>query len=267
MRKLELSIAVIVTLSTWVAASAPSPTLQTAEEVVACNEANLPRNTSVQSITMKVTDRAGSLTTTKATIYWKRFKNGESGVVVRLFEPDDVRGSAFMMLEKKKRNDLFLYLPELGRVKRVSAGMMSTSLFGTDISYEDFEHMQSMSQAERILLETDTTVNGRPSYLVEVRPPKSAGSAYERILTYIDQETCAVLRAEYFERGEQVRKVFSADAASLTSEADGVWIARRYVVRDERDATQTAIVIDEVEIDKPISRKMFTERELVRGGR
>jgi hypothetical protein len=265
MKMFVLQVALVVSLAAWGAHSAPSPGLQTAEEIVACNEANLPRSSSVQSISMKVTDRSGAITTTKATIYWKRFDNGFSGVLVRLFDPADVRGAAFLMLEKKKRNDLFIFLPELNRVKRVSSGMMKSSLFGTDISYEDFEHIQSMSEGAPVVRKIDSVVDGRPSYVVEVRPQEAEDSAYERILSFIDQETCTVLRSEFYERDGEARKVFSADVSSLTAEED-VWIARRYIVRDNRDATETAIVIEKVELDKPISRKMFTERELLRGG-
>ena len=41
----------------------------------------------------------------------------------------------------------------------------------------------------------------------------------------------------------------SSPCLSIITKAEGIWIARRYVVRDQRDATQTAIVVDEVEIE------------------
>jgi hypothetical protein len=260
-------IALAVVVVAWGAYSAPTPGLQTAEEIVACNEANFPQSSSVQNITMQVSDSAGAITTTKAEIYWKKLDDGLSGVLVRLFEPLDVRGSAFLMLEKEKRNDLFVYLPELGNVRRVHGRMMSTSLFGTDISYGEFEHIQSMAESSSAVRQADSDVDGRPSYVVEVRPTEAEESAYERIRTFIDQETCITLRAEFYERGEEARKVFSADVSSLTAENDGIWIARRYAVHDKRDSTETAIVVDSVEIGKHIPRKMFSQRELLRGGR
>ena len=145
MKLFEVSITLVIASLACSTGALATPGLQTAEEIAACNEANLPETSSVQTVRMQVTNRAGAITESKATIHWKRFDDGLSGVLVRLSEPEDVRGSAFLMLEKKKRNHLFIYLPELGRVKRVSGRMMSTSIFGTNISYEEFEHLQSMS--------------------------------------------------------------------------------------------------------------------------
>ena len=45
-----------------------------------------------------------------------------------------------------------------------------------------------------------------------------------------------------------------------------VWLAREYLMRDLRDETETTMIVEEVEVGKPIPRKIFSERELVSGG-
>jgi hypothetical protein len=74
-----------------------------------------------------------------------------------------------------------------------------------------------------------------------------------------------LLRSEFYERGDRARKVLTAKASALSREGD-VWFAREYLMRDLRDETETTMIVEEVEVGKPIPRKTFSERELVSGG-
>ena len=60
-------------------------------------------------------------------------------MLLRVHEPADLEGAGLLLLEKSDRTDMFIYLPDLKKVKRVTSHMLSGSLFGSDFSYEDFE--------------------------------------------------------------------------------------------------------------------------------
>ena len=250
---------------TAVAVAAAAAELQTAEQIGACHRGSFPDDSSVQTISMNAKDRIGAVTTSKATIHWKKFDDGLSRVMMRFFNPPDLRGAGLLMVEKKARNDMFIYLPELGRVKRITSRMTSASMFGTDFSYEEFERMQGIAESAPTTRAEDGAVDGRPAYVLEVRPTSESDSAYERIVTFIDKETCVQLRSEFYERGDRARKVLAANTSTLSREGD-VWLAREYLMRDLRDETETTMIVEEVEMGKPVPRKLFSERELVSGG-
>jgi len=255
-------------LLVWGSPALPAGGLRTVEEIQACNDDNLPERTSIETVSLQAKDRIGAITTSKAKLYWRRFDDGLSKVMMRFFAPPDLRNSALLMLENEKRaNDLFIYLPELGRVKRITSRMTSSSMFGTDFSYEEFERLQGMATRSPSVLLGNRSIEGRPAYLIEMRPTEESKSAYERIRSFIDHETCTVLRSEFYERGDAPRKVLSAVVSSITHEAEDVWVVRRFVMRDLRDETETEMVIESVEIGIDISQKTFSERELVSGGR
>jgi hypothetical protein len=236
-------------------------------DIQLCNQANLPERTSIQTISLRAKDRIGAITTSRSKIYWRKFDDGLSRLMMRFYEPPDLRGSAYLLIETKKRNDMFIYLSELGRVKRVTSRMTSSSMFGTDFSYEEFERLQGMAQDSPTTRLADRVVDGRPAYVLEIRPTEESQSAYKRILSFIDQEKCTLNRSEFYERGDDPRKVLSADVSQITREATGIWVARKYIMRDLRDQTETAMVIESLRIGEDISRKMFSERELLSGGR
>jgi hypothetical protein len=73
-----------------------------------------------------------------------------------------------------------------------------------------------------------------------------------------------VLRTESWEPGNQLRKVLTADPAQIVKQ-ESLWVAQNLRMRDERDETHTDVIIQEIEIDAPIKRKMFSARELEAG--
>ncbi|MBW2267352.1 MAG: outer membrane lipoprotein-sorting protein [Deltaproteobacteria bacterium] len=240
--------------------------LTTAEEIDACYESNFPDSTAVQTVTLSAKDRIGAVTTSRATLYWKKFDDGLSKVMMRFEKPADLRGAGLLMIEKKKRNDLFMYLPELRRVKRISKHMSSGSMFGTDFSYEEFERIQGMKLdgvSERL---EDDEIGGREMYVTSATPAAEEESSYERIKTWIDKQTCVALRTEFYERGDQPRKIMTAPYERVSREAD-VWVAREIVMHDRRDETDTTLRVEELEIGLEVPRKLFSQKELDQGGR
>jgi hypothetical protein len=82
-------------------------------------------------------------------------------------------------------------------------------------------------------------------------------------VSYVDQKTCVPLKLELFqkEKDESPRKILEADAAQI-SEHKGLHVARRLVLRDLREGTETAIAVEELEVDVEIPEKLFKERTL-----
>lgn len=240
--------------------------LETAEQIDACYRGNFPESTAVQTIALRATDRIGAETISRGTLSWKKFENGRSKVLLHFAQPAELRGARLLLIEKADRNDMFMYLPALDRVKRVTQHMTSGSLFGTDFNYEEFERVQGIAAEAPAEREDDDTADGRAAYVIVARPTREQNSTYERIRTWIDKETCVALRTEFFERGEKPRKVMTTDFSKV-SESGGVWVPREIVMLDHRDQTQTRLVIEEVEVGVEVPRKTFSERALVSGGR
>jgi hypothetical protein len=104
------------------------------DEIADCVKANQPQLSAEQTVTMRTVDRTGSARVSNATIYWQKFGE-DSKVLIRFSAPEDLRGSALLMLQKGERADMFMYLPELRKVRRLTKRSVSGSMFGTDFSY------------------------------------------------------------------------------------------------------------------------------------
>lgn len=236
---------------------------ETAAEIEACVRENLPDETSIQTVSLESRDRVGATTSSRAKIYWQRGDDGLSRVMLRIYAPPDMRGAGLLLLEKEADDDMFMYLPELARVRRVTSRMASTSMFGTDFTYEQFERIQGLAENVESKRLDDAEVGGRAVFVVETRPGDPKASGFESIRSYVEKATCLPIRVEYFEH-DQMRKVLEADLERIEV-VSGTTLTRRLVMKDLRDETSTALVIEEIELGTPIKRKTFTKNFLETG--
>ena len=238
---------------------------KTAAEIHACVEANMPKTTSVQTIALRAKDRVGAVTESKATIYWKKLEDGRSRVLIEFFLPDDLRGASVLMLERKPgERDMFMYLPELRSVKRITSRMISGSIFGTDFSYEDFDMIEDYAKKEQSTRAQDALIDEQPAWVLESRPAAGEIGGYTRILEYIDPKTCVRIKTELFEANDQLRKVVSSDRKTL-KQASGLWYAPSLTLRDLVKQTETELAIDKIEVGVNIPEKLFSEANLSKG--
>ncbi len=233
------------------------------DEVVKCTEQNTPAKTSVQRVEFRARDRLGEEQVTRAKISGKRFEDGFRRLLLRFYEPSDVRGSALLIFEKENASEMFLYSPELRKTRRVSTRSAAGSLFGTDFSYEDFERFQGIQARSQTERRPDASLSELPVYVLASTPAPEDGSPYESVISFIDKKTCVALKIESYEPGGRLRKVITADPTQLEQEG-GIWFAREVLVKDLRDETQTVMLVEEIEVDQPLPDKRFRLGELER---
>ena len=101
--------------------------LETAAEIQDCINGNLPEESSQQQVVFQSRDRGGDEKTSNATIYWKKFPDGYSKVLLRVSGPPRLRGTGLLMIEKEEGNDRFLYMPKLKKVRRITQSNSSSS--------------------------------------------------------------------------------------------------------------------------------------------
>jgi outer membrane lipoprotein-sorting protein len=249
----------------WGATAPAEPSDPAVEEVRACVARNLPSEDSVQKVRFTSLDRTGSERVLEAKVYWKRFKNERSRTLIEVEAPENVRGSAYLILEEEGREDMFVYLPEFKKVRRIHPNTASGSLFGTDLSYEDIRYMRRVAGELEGKREPDSTLDGRAVYVVRMKPTGQEVSRYERIDAFIDRQDCVPLKIDFYESGERLAKELTADPSSLRQEPGGQWIARSMAMRNIADETETRMVVEDVKIDTDLSKAFFSVEHLGHG--
>ena len=112
--------------------------------------------------------------------------------------PADVKGTVVLTFtHRTKDNDQWLYLPALGRVKRISASSKSGSFLGSEFAFEDLASPEIEKYTFKFLNETTWKTNN--VYVVE-RIPNDKNSGYSKQLVYYNKENYRVEKIEYFDR-------------------------------------------------------------------
>ena len=141
---------------------------------------------------------------------------------------------------------------------------MGNSLWGTDFSYEDIKQLQGIAIEGQSELSAPSMVGDRAVYVLSMTPDAAAKSTYSRLAFSIDQQTCVALITEFYQRGEQPRKILRVDPARLRREGDR-WHPEEWEMRDLRDATRSWLRIIEQSSDVDIPDRIFNPTLLGRG--
>lgn len=234
----------------------PAQALDKPEEIRACARGNFPATSSSQTFLLTTYGRDESKRSLHATAYWKRGSDGKAKVMLTVDQPDDLKGSAYLILEKDSRDDLYMYLPAARRTKRIMGNQTSDALWGTDFSYEDIKQVQGIFDTGKLTREADAEIAGKPVYVLSFVPDKAEESAYKRLVSFIDKETCVALQTDFYEAGDAPRKRLSSDPKQVKQEGKR-WVAAAYEMKDLRDSTRSELLIEKISADIDIPDRLF----------
>ena len=94
----------------------------------------------------------------------------------------------------------------------------------------------------------DAEIGGHPVYVVAATPRDRAQSIYSKVVSYVDQKTCVVIKSESFQNGDAPRKVMTADPEQMLEDG-GIYAPSDVLVTDLRDGTHTTVSASELEVD------------------
>mgnify|MGYP006382070627 FL=1 len=90
-----------------------------------------------------------------------------------------------------------------------------------------------------------------------------AWSSYTKVVSYVDKQSCVVIKSESFENGDRLRKLLLAKTDDML-EDHGIHVPAEVVMKDVRDETQTTVVVEELEVDGEVDERSFQVSSLGR---
>lgn len=219
------------------------------------------KTTAVQKVELRSIDRAGYEKILVADIYLKRFPDETTRMVAYFKEPDDIANTRLLIIEKPPGNEMYMYMPSLFKIRRISSKRISSSMYGSDFSYEDIERFYGMLSSEQPVQAPDVVLNGQSMYVLETRPAEDSGSRYETIVAYFNQRDCIVRRVDYFEPGGKLRKQLMVNEQSMETTGT-ISLPREFTMTDLRNNTETTLHIRHLELGIPIDDSAFDWEQL-----
>jgi len=246
----------------WAAHASAQPTVAELEQCVA---RNLPEHSAVLEFGIQAEDREGGVQETAATLLWRRGEAGESRALLRIQEPAEMRGTAVLMILREGHDPrTYVYLPEVEKVRRIRKGRLKGGLLGTDFSYEDFERLQGGDRSKRTqlgVLAAPVQIDGRSTWALEAIPDPDERSAYRRVVTYIDPQTCLPLQMDFEDKQGQLRKRLSTDINAIRRDGER-FVPASYLMQDLRDGTQTQLIVRHLDVAPHLAAEQLSKEAL-----
>lgn len=237
----------------------------TAESITACMKANVPTSLQVREFELAATDKTGGTRTLVGRLH-ARLEDGKLNAMMRITAPSDMRDAAYLVKESDaagKDEEMYVYLPALQKVRRVSGGMKDSSLFGTDLSYSDVKQITYALSGNKLKIERTEKLEDRPAWVLSMAPDPSAGARFDKVYAWIDQKSCMVLRAEFQQLGV-VRKRFTSSAKYL-KQSGPHWYVTQGRIEDLQEKTSTSMKVTDLLSDKDLADRLFNPRAFYLG--
>lgn len=234
--------------------AAGDPSKMTAAQISACMNNNLVNRGALRDITVVPTDREGNTRTLKMRFFWKP-KGGAPRINLQLLEPLALKGSGYLMLINSGSEEVYFYFPGADRPLQVTGKNMAEPLWGTDVSYAEIKQVLGLLGSGAMQRVADSQVAGRPVFVLETTG-KADEFGYDKVVSYVDQQGCVLLKSEFFSKPGKARKVLEADVSSLLT-ADKYWLVLKYTMRDLREETQTVVNMSDFSLEENIPERMF----------
>ena len=201
-----------------------------------------PNEFSTQSVILK--DKDGKVTRRKQRHYVKKFPNGRFKYLTIIDAPESVKGVALLMWEKKAGDtDQWIFLPAVGKMKRIVGDNKRNYYMGTDATFEDLT-IDSLDHF-RFERKRDIVMRGKKLFVIYAYPElknikKSTGYDHRRVI--VNAETFMIMRVDFFEKRTR-RPLKTAYVQEAQPVGGDTWRPKRLYIRNNKGKQSTSVLV------------------------
>ena len=183
--------------------------------------------------------------------------------IFRFLAPADVEGTGFLSIEYPTRDDdRWLFLPALGKSRRISSNEKSDRFMGSDFTYEDLERI-NLSDFDYELT-GEEMVDGSACYVIKSTPNNPGtvkNSGYSQRIYYILKDNFQYKKMEFYNKKNQLTKVLMAnDIKAIASK--NTFRTYNLEMTDLKSQHKSVIQFSNFKIDSGIPEDIFSVRNL-----
>jgi outer membrane lipoprotein-sorting protein len=191
-------------------------------------------------------------------------KDGPKGkrTIIVFQKPETVAGTRFLTMENPgNADDRWIFLPGVGKVRRMAASEGSGSFVGTDFSYDDIaSSTRSVDRDTHTLLREENQA-GIVCYVIQ-SVPKDSSYQYSKMLLWIAKDTKLTLKIELYDKSNTLVKV--AEMSGI-KEVQGRLSTTVTKMTTLAAGTSTTLFMDIIKYDDPVPEAVFTTAYLETG--
>ena len=189
----------------------------------------------------------------------KTYKLGDKKMMMWFLSPADVKGSSFFKIENDdKDDDMWIYLPALGKVRRIASSATHGSFMGSDFTYEDMGDRNIRDYTYKIL--KSETIEGKPCWVIESNPKSGVSTDYSKIISWIWKDEYCAVKEESYNKKRTLKKIKTVEMVKIKS----YWVPKRFLMNDLSANHKTEMLFDKIEVDTGIDPGIFDQNNMTK---
>lgn len=232
----------------WIARAQPP----TADELIRAMDNNLTFEARKTHMVMTV---QGRRTRTYEMVSYGR---GEEDAAIEYIAPARDKGTRMLKLG----DDLWIYMPNVDRVQKISGHMLRQGMMGSDVSYEDLMASREMRKQYEAKVTGESSVDGNACWTLEMRA-KDDSVTYPKRVTCVDKKTFIPLKQELYALSGMLLKTWTM--GDVKEFDKGRSFPTRMKVQDHvKKQSVTEVEFKSIEFGVKFPREVFSLRWLER---
>ena len=238
----------------------------TADEIVAQVDALDKGNTSRSQMQMILIDDKDRQRT-RDMLSTTKMMGPDEYKLIFFTAPSNVKDTGFLTFDYTgdKEDDQWLYLPALGKSKRIPAADKTSAFMGSDFTYADMTERNTSDYTYKLMQEKE--VAGHMTWLLEATPKTQKvidNTGYIKSYMFVRQDNFVVVQALHL-MPDNYRKYMTVRELQ---HIDGIWVATDVEMKTTLGKVRqhtTILKLSDVQFNQPVSDETFTLRQLEKG--
>jgi hypothetical protein len=201
-------------------------------------------------------------------IFLKDFgKNSKRIMFVK--SPAQIKNTGFLTFDyddESRDDDQWLFLPAIGKTKRIASTDKSSSFMGSDLNYSDMTGRNLEDYDFKLLKESK--IKGQDVWIIQSLPRTKEVedvTGYKKAILAVRKDNYVVVRAKMWTSEGGYTKYM--DIQKL-QKIDGIWVVTRNHIIKKRGKSithQTLLLFSNIKFNQSLDENIFTIRRLEKG--
>ncbi len=220
-------------------------------------------NDMTSDLHLTITDPRGGKREREIKSFMKKYSANETKMLMFFVKPADVKGTSFLIIEHKERDDdRYLYIPALRRIKRILASGKGGSFMASDFSYYDIG--KPKLEDFKYTLLGEEKVNGVDCYVIECLPSNpqiEKDTGYSKIVRWVRKDNYMIVKSDYYSRDWKKFKILDVEKIE---EIENVLFATVMTMKDITSNRTSRMEFKNIKVNTGLKDSLFSETSMDR---
>ncbi|MDR2469325.1 MAG: outer membrane lipoprotein-sorting protein [Tannerella sp.] len=186
----------------------------------------------------------------------KSWANGDDYSLALITAPAKDKGQAFL----KRNKDLWNWVPDIGRMVKMSSSVMGQSWMGSDFTNDDMVRQSSSVNDYTHQLEKTEKVREFDCYKVILTPKEDAAVVWGKVVMWISTDDFIEVKTEFYDEDQVLINTFNG--FDIRSYGKRKIASRMEVIPAAKPNQKTVMTVDKYDFDIAIEESFFSQQNM-----